>query len=520
MTFKKTFSAALTTAFLAGIANLASAQQLQRIAQPSDQTFLNDTASYSLDLSQFLEVPEVTGQIVIFESDLGNIALEMLASDAPKTVTNFLSYVDDDSYDNSMIHRVPENFVVQGGGFKMALPLEDISQKSPVVNEFKLSNLRGTVAMAKLGGDPNSATNGWFINLGDNSANLDSQNGGFTVFARVIGTGMSVADAIDDLPKLYFSQSDQYPTVPVKADYQAPLTVDELIALKKAYRADLFPGPNSTESFVNYTAISSSNSNVATASLDSISGSQLTLSLGQGATGSSDITVTAEDPNGNTIQLDFTLTLEAPYVTLDTDSQAVGYQSSNYTIALNSNTTWQAEEIPSWVTLSATSGDGSEQITVTVAENDGTTPREATFSINGQSHTVQQRSDFDGWLSTYFTANEIAAMTPDSYTADSDGDGLSNLVENILGLDPSDQNSQMTSQLDFDGTNYSLTYSPYSELVSYSLESSADLEFWTPLSLTPVIENSTIRFQIPADNLPSTFYQLAVDSDFFAAPGN
>lgn len=68
-----------------------------------------------------------------------------------------------------------------------------------VENEFKVSNTRGTVAMAKLSGDPDSATSQWFINLADNSSNLDNQNGGFTVFAKVIGDGMAVADAIAQL---------------------------------------------------------------------------------------------------------------------------------------------------------------------------------------------------------------------------------------------------------------------------------------------------------------------------------
>ncbi len=520
MTLKKALTVALTTAFLASLSGVTSAQQLKRTAQPSDQTFDNRTTDYSLNLSQFLEVPGVTGQIVILESDLGNIPLEMLSNDAPKTVTNFLSYVNDNSFDNSIIHRSVPGFIIQGGGFKATIPVDTVPEKSAVVNEYKLSNLRGTVAMAKIGGDPNSATNGWFINLADNSENLNNQNGGFTVFAKVIGSGMDVADAIEKLPRYNFgSPFDNFPLERLLGQTET-VKADLFVEFPSVYEADLFPGPNSTHSFVRYTAISSSNTDVATVSLDSIIGSELTLSLGQGIVGSSDITVTAEDPNGNSIDLTFTVTLEAAYVTLDTEVKDLGYQSSNYNLGLDSNTTWQAENVPSWVTLSATSGDGSEQLTVTVAQNDGTTPREATFSFNGQNHTIKQGSDFDSWLSAYFSANEIAAMTPDPYTADSDGDGLSNLVENILKLDPSDRNSHITSQLEINDTSYSLIYKPYSELVNYSLESSSDLEAWAELALTPEITTSSIRFQIPAGSSPSAFYQLAVDSEYFTLPGN
>lgn len=131
----------------------------------------------------------------------GPIDIQLDAT-APATVANFLAYVRDGSYNGSMLHRRAPNFVVQGGGFRWsdtATPRATaITTRPPVVNEFspQRSNLRGTVAMAKLGGNPDSATSQWFVNLGDNSANLDNQNGGFTVFGRVTPPSMEAVDRI------------------------------------------------------------------------------------------------------------------------------------------------------------------------------------------------------------------------------------------------------------------------------------------------------------------------------------
>ena len=113
-----------------------------------------------------------------------------------KTAKNFLNYVDQGLYNGSIIHRAVPNFVIQGGGFSVADGVSPIESLGSISNEPGNSNVRGTVAMAKIGGDPNSATNQWFINLNDNSANLDEQNGGFTVFGEVLGSGLEVADAI------------------------------------------------------------------------------------------------------------------------------------------------------------------------------------------------------------------------------------------------------------------------------------------------------------------------------------
>jgi cyclophilin family peptidyl-prolyl cis-trans isomerase len=142
------------------------------------------------------------------------VYVELLDLEAPVTVANFLNYVEssdgDRRYDSTFIHRSITDFVVQGGGFAYDPALGDFGPASaphiatdpPIVNEFDASrsNLRGTVAMAKLGDDPDSATSEWFFNLADNSANLDNQNGGFTVFARVLGNGMAVIDSIAALP--------------------------------------------------------------------------------------------------------------------------------------------------------------------------------------------------------------------------------------------------------------------------------------------------------------------------------
>jgi peptidyl-prolyl cis-trans isomerase A (cyclophilin A) len=85
-----------------------------------------------------------------------------------------------------------------------ALP---IATYPAIPNEPVFSNTAGTIAMAKVDGDPNSATSQWFFNVGDNSANLDFQNGGFTVFGSVLGDGMNVINALSALPTVNLSAS-------------------------------------------------------------------------------------------------------------------------------------------------------------------------------------------------------------------------------------------------------------------------------------------------------------------------
>lgn len=144
---------------------------------------------------------------VQFQTVLGDFEVNLFDKHTPKTVENFLAYIEAGAYEDTVFHRSIPGFVIQGGGFKytgtpsVTIPLAPVTTNAPVINEPKFSNLRGTIAMAKIDKNPNSATSQWFINLKDNSANLDYQNSGFTVFGQVTGNGMAIVEAIAALPK-------------------------------------------------------------------------------------------------------------------------------------------------------------------------------------------------------------------------------------------------------------------------------------------------------------------------------
>jgi peptidyl-prolyl cis-trans isomerase A (cyclophilin A) len=140
----------------------------------------------------------VNATIVEFQTSQGTFQVNLFDQTTPKTVTNFLTYLDEGHYTNSLVHRVAPSFVVQGGGYEFngELPLAQKEASRTVINEPVYSNVKGTIAMAKVGGNPDSASDQWFFNLNDNSSNLDLQNAGFSVFGQVIGDGMAVIEKI------------------------------------------------------------------------------------------------------------------------------------------------------------------------------------------------------------------------------------------------------------------------------------------------------------------------------------
>ncbi|WP_372767417.1 peptidylprolyl isomerase [Pseudoalteromonas sp.] len=159
-------------------------------------------------LAAGLSVSSAQATIVEVQTTQGNFQINLFDERTPKTVENFLKYVNNEDFNGVVYHRLVTDFVLQGGGYTYdGSSFKAIDNYGNVVNEPVYSNVRGTIAMAKLANDPNSATSQWFINLSDNSANLDLQNGGFTVFGQIIGNGMEV---IDNMSKF---SCNEYPLV-------------------------------------------------------------------------------------------------------------------------------------------------------------------------------------------------------------------------------------------------------------------------------------------------------------------
>jgi peptidyl-prolyl cis-trans isomerase B (cyclophilin B) len=152
--------------------------------------------------------------MVILHTNHGDIKLELDAENAPATVANFLQYVRDGHYDNTIFHRVIDGFMVQGGGFSPGM--QQKPTRAPVAHEGMngLKNAKYTVAMARTG-DPHSATAQFFINVGDN-AFLDFKspggNGwGYTVFGKVV-EGQDVVDKIKGVATARSGHHENVPT--------------------------------------------------------------------------------------------------------------------------------------------------------------------------------------------------------------------------------------------------------------------------------------------------------------------
>ena len=173
-------------------------------------------AAYALFAAALSLSATAHAQKVKLTTSAGDIVIELDAAKAPKSVDNFLQYVNAGHYNGTVFHRVIASFMIQGGG--MTADMKEKTTRAPIPLESKngLGNARGTVAMARTN-DPNSATAQFFINVKDNdrlNAANSPDGSGYAVFGKVV-SGMDVVDKIRDVPTGSKGPYSDVPNTPV-----------------------------------------------------------------------------------------------------------------------------------------------------------------------------------------------------------------------------------------------------------------------------------------------------------------
>jgi cyclophilin family peptidyl-prolyl cis-trans isomerase len=280
-------------------------------------------SAVTIDVRNYISVPGVRGtQFALFDTNLGRFAVELRNDAAPRHVANFLQYVQANLYTNSVFHRSDTfdngpNSIVQGGGFRaVGDTFPEIPKFAPIALEYNLPNARGTLAAARTN-ELNSATSEWYFNTRDNTDILGrANNGGYSVFGRVLGTGMTVVDAIAALPHLPNS------VIPAR-DANGGLVASNLVIVSSVREATLFPtggGPS---------VLSVSVQVSAPGIIDTLlSGSTLTMTPIN--PGSANVTVRVVDTNGNAAEGTFTVSVagSAPVYVAQPMSQAAAAGST------------------------------------------------------------------------------------------------------------------------------------------------------------------------------------------------
>lgn len=359
-------------------------------------------------------------------TNLGTMDFILYNTATPQTVTNFLSYVNAavNNYNGAVFHRAIPGFVVQGGGFKVQSAPNNFSAiptaASPI-NEPGISNLRGTVAMAKIGSNPNSATNQFFVNLGNNSSNLDrdsgspNANGGFTAFARVAGSGMTVADAMAGLPTVNSS-------VNVNGTPNSSLTDWPLTSASASMDTTKVVSISSAApvAVLSYAVTGNTNSAVASAV---ISGTNVQINALSG--GQTDVTVRATDLDGNTVTQTFTVTVNQTPVFTNGPPPSTAVVGTAYNFAYTASgfpapTFSHTGTLPPGLSLSSTgviSGTPTTAgtysgIVVTASNGIGVAPTQTISITVDQIPSITSAAPAAGIVGTAYTHTYAATGSP------------------------------------------------------------------------------------------------------------
>lgn len=360
-----------------------------------------------VDLGSYFVDPDM-GRGAALNTPFGPIRVGLYDDEtdgAPGTVDNFFAYADAGRWDSSFFHRSVQNFVIQAGGFRpdgvTEGSFERVEAFDPITNEYSETrpNICGTIAMAKVGGDPDSATSEFFFSLKDNVAILDPQNGGFTVFGRA--AGMGVIDQISAFP------TDSYPLTiggfpttlsdwPLSATSENSPLVSELATISGVVEIP-------TLSY----SLAGGDMGVATGSLD---GSALTIiPIGPGQT---EIMVTGTDLDGAPVTATWSIKVLAAYAAWAEDRGLEGEGSEPADNRGGGTLNNLLEYAFGGDPLSALDDGGrSPKFTEVLVGEEGA---EETFDAiefyhhqcsSDLNYTVQMSTDMSGWIDLWTSAD-------------------------------------------------------------------------------------------------------------------
>ena len=358
----------------------------------ADVSLGKNSPQTSMDLATHFTDPDAH-TFVRFDTSDGPINVQLFDGQAPQTVANFLNYVHSGAYDNSIFHRLASGFVLQGGGFTFdaaSTSFASIPTNPSIQNEFGASNTQGTLAMAQVGGDINSATDEFFFNLVDNSSTLDPQK--FAVFGKIIGLDdQNVLNALAATPvKNESSTNSAFNTLPLAnytgTNFPTDTTTSNYLIVKDVaiVKRDL-----------TYSVVSNSNPTLLAASIDPNDNALVDMRPSTNQTGTATIVVEATDQYGASVTASFNVTVTeqkptatvslSPSSPLATDSLTATATASDpdgdpvtltYNWQINGQTvqtTASTSNLTDTLNLNGQQAKAGDTVTVTVTPNDGST---------------------------------------------------------------------------------------------------------------------------------------------------
>jgi peptidyl-prolyl cis-trans isomerase A (cyclophilin A) len=325
---KTAFLQGLTAlSFLAG--SLGAAQAADRtppvvLKRIEDLTVGAGAAAHFVNIANTFGLQGVTGQkFVRFTTTLGNVDVELFAGSQPKTVANFLTYVNSGAaanggYNGCVIQRAENStapYIIQGGQYFIAdNGINEITSRGPIPGEPGIPNTAGTIAMA-LSTGPDSATDAWFFNLADNT-DLDSSNNGgpFTVFGQVIEDGMDTLNAIAGLETYNLSASldpdfnAAFTQVPLLHGFDAAAgpSADDFVYTGKIAVVPVTAQVAGNPALLRIKVLKNSRPDVVRAT---ISGRKVKLTFAGGTPGTARIVLQARDAAGTEVNTAFRVTV-------------------------------------------------------------------------------------------------------------------------------------------------------------------------------------------------------------------